>query len=50
MKQLPGADLAGFYKTITMLAEQAATVTGLPVRMMGQNTANPAAEGSIRAD
>ena len=33
-----------------MLAEQAATVTGLPVRMMGQNTANPAAEGAIRAD
>ncbi|MDK7179954.1 phage portal protein [Corynebacterium riegelii] len=50
VKQLPGADLAGFHKTITMLAEQAATVTGLPVRMMGQNTANPAAEGSIRAD
>lgn len=50
VKQLPGADLAGFHKTITMLAEQAATVTGLPVRMMGQNTANPAAEGAIRAD
>lgn len=48
--QLPSGDLTGFHKTITMLAEQAATVTGLPIRMMGQNTANPAAEGSIRAD
>lgn len=48
--QLPAGDLTGFHKTITMLAEQAATITGLPIRMMGQNTANPAAEGSIRAD
>ncbi|MEJ6013279.1 phage portal protein [Corynebacterium sp. H127] len=50
VKQLPGAELKGFHDTIKMLAEQASTVTGLPVRMMGQNTANPAAEGSIRAD
>ncbi len=48
--QLPGATLDGFHDTIKMLAEQAATVTGLPVRMMGQNTANPAAEGAIRAE
>lgn len=48
--QLASADLSGFHETIKMLAEQASTVTGMPVRMMGQNTANPAAEGSIRAD
>nr|DAV46805.1 MAG TPA: PORTAL PROTEIN [Caudoviricetes sp.] len=48
--QLPGASLDGFHSTIKMLAEQAATVTGLPVRMMGQNTANPAAEGAIKAE
>lgn len=50
IEQLSGAQLTGFHDTIKMLAEQAATVTGLPVRMMGQNTANPAAEGAIRAD
>lgn len=50
IQQLPGADLTGFISTIKMLAEQASTVTGLPVRYMGQNTSNPAAEGAIRAD
>lgn len=50
VEQLAGAQLAGFHETIKMLAEQASTVTGLPVRMMGQNTNNPAAEGAIRAD
>lgn len=48
--QLPGGQLQGYIDAITMLAEQASTVTGLPVRLMGQNTANPAAEGAIRAD
>ena len=41
IEQLSGAQLTGFHDTIKMLAEQAATVTGLPVRMMGQNTVNP---------
>ncbi|CAB0745503.1 phage portal protein [Corynebacterium diphtheriae] len=50
VEQLAGASLTGFHDTIKMLAEQASTITGLPVRMMGQNTANPAAEGAIRAD
>ncbi|WP_225871211.1 phage portal protein [Corynebacterium silvaticum] len=50
VEQLAGASLSGFHDTIKMLAEQASTITGLPVRMMGQNTANPAAEGAIRAD
>ena len=48
--QLPGADLRNFHETIKMLAEQASTVTGLPVRMMGQNTANPPTEGTVLAD
>ena len=50
VKQLAGADLSGFHDTTRMLAEQASTVTGLPVRMMGQSSANPPAEGAIRAD
>ena len=48
--QLDGASLSGYLDSIKMLAEQASTVTGLPVRMMGQNSVNPAAEGAIRAD
>lgn len=48
--QLSGASLDNFHSTIKMLAEQASTVTGMPVRMMGQSTANPPAEGAIRAD
>lgn len=48
--QLSGASLTNFHDTVKMLAEQASTVTGLPVRMMGQSTANPPAEGAIRAD
>lgn len=48
--QLPGADLKGFVDTITMLAQQASAVSGLPMRYFGQNPANPAAEGAIRAD
>lgn len=50
VEQLPGADLKNFHDTVRMLAEQASTVTGLPVRMMGQSSANPPAEGAIRAD
>lgn len=48
--QLPAASLSNFHDTIRMLSEQASTVTGLPVRMMGQSSANPPAEGAIRAD
>lgn len=50
LQNVPGADLKNFHETVKMLAEQASTVTGLPVRMMGQSTANPPAEGAIRAD
>ena len=48
--QLPGADLSGFLKTIDMLVEQASAVTGLPARLFGRNTVNPASEGAIRAE
>lgn len=48
--QFDAADPGGFVKVITALAEQCSSITGLPVRYFGQNTANPATEGSIRAD
>ncbi|MCM6778041.1 phage portal protein [Nocardia sp. CDC159] len=48
--QLPGADLSNFHNTVKMYAELASSVTGLPFRYFGANTANPAAEGAIRAD
>lgn len=48
--QLPGADLSNFHDTVKMYAELASSVTGLPFRYFGANTANPAAEGAIRAD
>ncbi|MEV0247957.1 phage portal protein [Nocardia sp. NPDC050712] len=48
--QLPGADLSNFHDTVRMYAELASSVTGLPFRYFGANTANPAAEGAIRAD
>jgi len=48
--QVDPADLNNFIVVITMLAQQASAVTGLPMRYFGQNPANPAAEGAIRAD
>lgn len=48
--QLPAADLSNFHNTVKMYAELASSVTGLPFRYFGANTANPAAEGAIRAD
>lgn len=48
--QFDAADPGGFVKVITALAEQCSSITGLPVRYFGQNTANPASEGAIRAD
>lgn len=47
---IDAADLKNFIVVITMLAEQASAMTGLPMRYFGQNPANPAAEGAIRAD
>lgn len=48
--QIAAADLENFIRVITMLAQQASSVTGLPMRYFGQNPANPATEGAIRAD
>lgn len=48
--QFTASDLTNFKTVIDMLAEQVSSVTGLPMRYFGQNTANPAAEGAIRAD
>lgn len=43
------ADLANFTKVITMLSEQMSAITGLPPDYFGISTANPPAEGAIRA-
>ena len=48
--QLPAADTENFAKVIRVLAELVASVTGLPVRYLGQTSVNPASEGAIRAD
>lgn len=48
--QFQSSELTNFKTVIDMLAEQVSAVTGLPMRYFGQNTANPAAEGAIRAD
>jgi len=47
---LPGANLAGFHDTIKMLAQQAAAVTGFPLRYFGLSTSNPPSGDAIRAD
>ena len=48
--QFDGASLDNFHATIKMEAEIVSSVTGLPLRYLGQNSVNPAAEGAIRAD
>lgn len=48
--QFDGADLKNFHDTIKMQAANVSSVTGLPLRYLGQNSVNPAAEGAIRAD
>lgn len=48
--QFAASDLQNFKTVIDMLSEQVSAITGLPMRYFGQNTANPAAEGAIRAD
>ena len=48
--QFTASDLSNFKTVIDMLAEQVSAVTGLPMRYFGQNSANPASEGAIRAD
>jgi hypothetical protein len=48
--QLPATDLSNFSNTVDFYARMMSSVTGLPTRYFGQNSANPAAEGAIRAD
>lgn len=48
--QLPGADLDNFHNTVNHYGQLVSSVTGLPLRYLGQNSVNPAAEGAIRAD
>ena len=50
VKQLPGTDLSGFFKTIEMLGQQASSATGLPMRMLGHVTANPPSEMTVRGE
>ncbi|OZF00846.1 hypothetical protein CH300_20110 [Rhodococcus sp. 15-1154-1] len=48
--QFTASDLRNFHETVKLYAGLASSVTGLPIRYFGQNTANPPTEGSIRAD
>ncbi|MCK8670994.1 phage portal protein [Rhodococcus sp. HM1] len=48
--QFSPSDLKNFHDTTNHYAALASSLTGLPFRFFGQNTANPAAEGAIRAD
>lgn len=48
--QFTAADLNNFKTIIDHYASLVASVTGLPMRFFGQNTANPPSEGAIVAD
>lgn len=48
--QLTAADLKNFTEAMNIYGQQAAITTGFPARYFGITTANPAAEGAIRAD
>lgn len=48
--QLAGADMSGFFQAITTLGQQAASATGLPMRMFGHVTANPPSETTVRGE
>ncbi|MDU0478381.1 phage portal protein [Staphylococcus chromogenes] len=48
--QLPAGQLDGFIKTMELITKQVAAATGLPLRMLGHSTVNPASEGGIKAD
>lgn len=50
VKQLAGADMTGFFKTIEMLGQQASSASGLPMRMLGHVTANPPSEMTVRGE
>lgn len=48
--QLQQAELKNFHDTVNFYGKLASSVSGLPIRYFGDNPANPATEGSIRAD
>ncbi len=48
--QFTAADLGNFKTIIDHYASLVSSVTGLPMRFFGQNTANPPSEGAIVAD
>lgn len=48
--QFTASDLKNFHETVNHYGQLASSVTGFPVKYFGQFTANPAAEGAIRAD
>lgn len=48
--QFDGADLKNFHDTIAVEAGMVSSVTGLPLRYLGQNSVNPASGDAIRAD
>jgi hypothetical protein len=50
MGQFAAADLGNFTKIVEHYAQLVAGVTGLPMRYLGQNTANPPSAAGIRAD
>lgn len=48
--QLSASDLKNFETALDIYGRQASIVTGFPARYFGLHTANPPAEGAIRAD
>lgn len=48
--QFPAADLGNFHDTLELYGKLCASVTGFPARYFGLTTANPPAEGAIRAE
>lgn len=48
--QFAASDLKNFHDTVNHLGMLASTVTGFPASYFGLHTANPAAEGAIRAE
>lgn len=48
--QFSASDLRNFHDTVNHYAHLASSVSGLPLRFFGQNTANPPSADGIRAD
>lgn len=48
--QFTAASLSNFHETVNHYAHMVAALSGLPVRYLGQNTANPPSADAIRAD